>query len=99
MKTAQFIAVEESAADAMELATKRAIAVDQNWTLELSKYTFDDNSVLAFRGCEYYGYDADDAESVRGYAVWLWTNCAGASDADLAAEHVEIIRLLEGKRL
>lgn len=95
MKTAQLIATEESAADAMELATKQAIATDQIWSLEVSKYTFDDNSVLAFRGWEYFGFDADDAESVRGYAVWLWKVTAGASDADLATEHAEIIRLLE----
>lgn len=83
------------AAEAMDIAIESAIACDHNWTLEISKYTLDDNSVLVFKGAEVYGIDADDAESIRGYAVWLWTNTADATDADRATEHAEIIRLLE----
>lgn len=94
MKTAQLIATEESAADAMELATKQAIAADQNWMLGLSKYTFDDNSVLVFSGWEYCAYDADDAESIRAYTVWLWRNTDG-DEAARAIEYAEIRRLLE----
>ena len=95
MKTAQIIATESSASEAMDLATEKAIATDQIWTLELSKYTFDDNSVLVFSGCEYFGFDADDAESIRAYTVWLWKVTCWASDAHRATEHAEIRRLLE----
>lgn len=95
MKTAQLIATEESASEAMDLATEKAIATDQNWQLELSKYTFDDNSVLVFSNWEYFGFDADDAESIRAYTVWFWKVTAGYSDDDRATEHAEIRRLLE----
>lgn len=99
MKVAQQIATEalvSGAAEAMDLAIEHSIACDQNWNLELTKYTFDDNSVLVFSGAEVFGYDCDDAESIRGYAVWLWKNTAEATDADRATEHAEIARLLEG---
>lgn len=83
------------AAEAMDIAIESAIACDHNWTLELDKYTFDDNSVLVFKGAEVFGFDADDAASISAYAVWVWTNTPGATDADLATENAEIRRLLE----
>lgn len=89
MKTAQRIATEnKSAFDASQAAEAVAIAKDQNWTLGMTKYTFDDNSVLAVRDVDFFGFDADSAESIRAYAVWL------GADID-AAEREEVDRLLE----
>jgi hypothetical protein len=95
MKTSQLIATEESASEAMDLATEKAIAVDHIPALDISKYTFSDNSVLVFKGWEYFGFDADDWDSLREYTVWFWKVTAGASDADRATEHGEICRLFE----
>lgn len=98
MKFAQRIAndvVNTGAAEAMDIAIESAIACNHDFTLNVSKYTLDDNSVLVFSGAEVYGLDADDAESIRGYAVWLWKHTGDASDADRAGEHAEIRRLLE----
>jgi hypothetical protein len=89
MKTGQRLAADfPSAADAMPHAEAVAIAKDQNWKLELTKYTFDDNSVLAVSGPEVFGFDAADAASIRAYAEWL--------NADLLdPESREIQRLLD----
>jgi hypothetical protein len=66
---------------------KRAIARDQLWEGEgYTKYTFDDNSVLVQSGVSQYGMDADDVDSIRGYAEWLGD--------DLKFEQAEIDRLL-----
>ena len=89
MKTAQIIAAEsKSASVAMETAEQKAIAKDQSWSLGMTKYTFDDNSVLAVRDVEVFGFDGDDAESIRAYAEWL------GEDID-AVETDEVERLLE----
>ena len=89
MKTAQIIAAEsKSASVAMETAEQKAIAKDQSWSLGMTKYTFDDNSVLAVRDVEFFGFDADDAESIRSYSKWL------GDDTD-EAESDEVERLLE----
>lgn len=88
MKTAQLINDEvKSAADAMDRAAAVAIAQDQSWELEMTKYTFEDNSVLAVRNTEFFGFDASDAESIKAYSAWL------ASDD--AEESAEVERLLE----
>jgi hypothetical protein len=66
---------------------KRAIARDQLSEGEgYTKYTFDDNSVLVQSGVSQYGMDADDADSIKGYAEWLGD--------DLKFEQAEIDRLL-----
>lgn len=89
MKQAQQIAQDfPSAADAVVLAESLAIAKDQLWNLELTKYTFDDNSVLAVRNMDVFGFDADDAASIKAYAEWL---DAGLLDP----ESREIQRLLD----
>lgn len=88
MKTAQIIAAEYNAADAADVAEGKAIAKDQCWGLEMTKYTFDDNSVLAIRNTDVFGFDADSAESIRDYAAWL------GGDID-EAEGDEVERLLE----
>jgi len=85
MKIAQQIA-QHRAAEAMEQAEARAIAKDQNWSLGMTKWTFDDNSVLAVRGVEVCGVDADDVNSIRAYGRWV---------GDDAAEQAEVSRLLE----
>lgn len=88
MKTAQLISEQvKSAADATERAEASAIAQDQSWALEMTKFTFDDNSVLAVRNTEFFGFDADDAESIKAYSAWLAT--------DNAEETAEVARLLE----
>lgn len=86
MKTAQTLA-QLPAAAAMEAAEAKAIAKDQDWTLGMTKYTFDDNSVLAVRDIDVFGFDADDAESIRAYAAWVGT--------ESTAEVAEVARLLE----
>jgi hypothetical protein len=53
----------------------------------MTKWTFDDNSVLAVRDIEVFGLNADDAESIRAYAAWVGT--------ESAAEVAEVERLLE----
>lgn len=89
MKTAQTIAAEsKSASVAMGVAEKKAIAKDQSWSLGMTKYTFDDNSVLAVRDVEVFGFDADDSDSIRAYSQWL------GADID-EAESDEVERLLE----
>ena len=93
MKTAQIIAAEYNVGGvavetAMETAEQKAIAKDQSWTLGMTKYTFDDNSVLAVRDVDSFGFDADSSDSIRAYAAWL------GSDID-KAEAEEVERLLE----
>jgi len=89
MKTSQIIAAEsKSAGIAMEAAEQKAIAKDQSLSLGMTKYTFDDNSVLAVRDVEFFGFDADDAGSIRAYSEWL------GADID-EAESEEVERLLE----
>ena len=85
----QIAAQHDNTTAAGEVAEARAIAKDQVWEGEgYTKYTFDDNSVLIQQGPTQYAMDADDADSIRGYAAWL--------DADArAAEAGEVDRLLE----
>lgn len=85
-KIAQQIAQEYAnrTADVFDVAEDKAIAKDQVWEAELTKYTFDDNSVLAVSGSEIFGMDADDADSIRAYGEF-----AGEAEAD------EVARLLE----
>ncbi|ELK4823471.1 anti-CRISPR protein AcrF2 [Pseudomonas aeruginosa] len=74
---------------ACEAAEAIAIAKDQVWDGEgYTKYTFDDNSVLIQSGTTQYAMDADDADSIKGYADWL-------DDEARTAEDSEIKRLLE----
>nr|5UZ9_K Chain K, Anti-CRISPR protein 30 [Casadabanvirus D3112] len=74
---------------ACEAAEAIAIAKDQVWDGEgYTKYTFDDNSVLIQSGTTQYAMDADDADSIKGYADWL-------DDEARSAEASEIERLLE----
>lgn len=77
----------KQASAATEAAEVKAIAKDQNWTLGMTKYTFDDNSVLAIRDVELFAIDADDAASIRAYGAWVGT--------DDAEEVAEVERLLE----
>ena len=77
----------KTAGEAMEAAAASAIAKDQNWTLGMTKFTFDDNSVLAVRDVELFAIDADSADSIRAYGSWV-----GTEDA---AEVAEVERLLE----
>lgn len=89
-KIAQQIAIQHSNTTAAgEIAEAKAIAKDQVWEGEgYTKYTFDDNSVLIQQGPTQYAMDADDADSIRGYAEWL--------DVDArTAEANEVARLLE----
>ncbi len=86
MKIAQQLVALGSAADAMEQAEARAIGADQRWDLEMTKWTFDDNSVLAIRAGDMLAIDADDAASIRAYGEWI------GDDAD---EQAEVERLLE----
>ncbi|EOV2330787.1 TPA: anti-CRISPR protein AcrF2 [Pseudomonas aeruginosa] len=74
---------------ACEAAEAIAIAKDQVWDGEgYTKYTFDDNSVLIQSGTTQYAMDADDADSINGYADWLDAEARTAEDS-------EIKRLLE----
>ena len=84
----QIAAAHSNSTDAMEAADARAIAKDQVWSMEMTKYTFEDNSVLAVRDLEHFGFDADNAESIGAYKAWL------GSDVD-STEAAEIERLLE----
>lgn len=86
MKIARQLAALKSAADAMDQAAARAIAEDQVWHLEMTKWTFDDNSVLAIRAGEMQAIDADDAVSIRAYGKWI---------GDDEQEQAEVERLLE----
>lgn len=70
--------------DMIEIAEAQAVAVDQVWEAELTKYTFDDNSVLAVSGSEVFALDANDADSIRAYGEF-----AGEAEAE------EVERLLE----
>lgn len=89
-KTAQMIAQQyKDTVAACEAAEAIAIAKDQVWDGEgYTKYTFDDNSVLIQSGTTQYAMDADDADSIKGYADWL-------DDEARTAEDSEIKRLLE----
>ena len=89
-KTAQIIAQQHAdTIAASEAAEANAIAKDQVWGGEgYTKYTFDDNSVLIQSGTTRYAMDADDADSIKGYAEWL-------DDEARAAEASEVERLLE----
>ncbi len=89
-KTAQMIAQQhKDTVAACEAAEAIAIAKDQVWEGEgYTKYTFDDNSVLIQSGTTQYAMDADDADSIKGYADWL-------DDEARTAEDSEIKRLLE----
>ena len=87
MKAAQLIATQaKDASDAMTQAEASAIAVDQNFTLEMTKWTFADNSILAVRDIDVFGIDADDEQSIKAYGDWV-----GADDP---AEVLEVGRLL-----
>lgn len=87
MKIAQQLAVLD-ATEAQTQAEEKAVAKDQIWGGEgYTKYTFDDNSVLIQSGPIQYGLDADDKESIAGYAAWL------GDDVDFEAG--EIARLAE----
>jgi hypothetical protein len=90
MKQAQSIAQAASASAAQDAAEKSAIAKDQDWTLGMTKYTFDDNSVLAVRGVQLFGFDADDAKSIRAYGKWV-----GTESADEVAEIERLLEALE----
>lgn len=57
----------------VEYAEKHAIAKDQNWQLETTKYTFDDNSFLVDRNGWFCAVDADSAESLREYRSFIGT--------------------------
>lgn len=74
--------------DAMEAADQKDIAKDQDWSMEMTKYTFDDNSILAVRAEEFFAIDADNADSIKAYAKWLGDD---VSDS----ERAEVERLLE----
>lgn len=89
-KTAQMIAQQhKDTVAACEAAEAIAIAKDQVWDGEgYTKYTFNDNSVLIQSGTTQYAMDADDADSIKGYADWL-------DDEARTAEDSEIKRLLE----
>lgn len=89
-KTAQMIAQQhKDTVAACEAAEAIAIAKDQVWDGEgYTKYTFDDNSVLIQSGTTQYAMDADDADSIKGYADWLDYEARTAEDS-------EIKRLLE----
>jgi hypothetical protein len=88
-KIAQQIAdAHSSSTDAMEAAELRAIGKDQVWSMEMTKYTFDDNSVLAVRGPDHFGFDADSLDSIGAYKAWLGSGVDGS-------EAAEIERLLE----
>lgn len=89
-KTAQMIAQQhKDTVAASEAAEAIAIAKDQVWDGEgYTKYTFDDNSVLIQSGTTQYAMDADDSDSIKGYAKWL-------DDEAFSAEASEIERLLE----
>jgi hypothetical protein len=84
----QIAAAHSNSTDAMEAAELRAIAKDQVWSMEMTKYTFDDNSVLAVRGPDHFGFDADSPDSIGAYKAWL------GADVD-ASETSEIERLIE----
>lgn len=86
MKIAQQLSQQyaENIAGVFAAAEAKAVAKDQVWEAELTKYTFDDNSVLAVSGSEMFGMDADDADSIRSYSEF-----AGATEAG------EVARLLE----
>ena len=75
MNTAQLIVNNaESASEAMDDAEAATIQRMHNNTADLSKYVFADASVLVFRGCDYFGFDLNDAESIRAYARWVATD-------------------------
>lgn len=74
--------------EAYDVAESKTIARDQNWCIGITKYTFDDNSVLVLRGPDSFGFDADSSESIRAYAEWL------GSDID-DCEREEIERLID----
>jgi hypothetical protein len=87
MKQSQIIAANNRKAyAAAEAAEKCAIAKDQVWSLGMTKFTFDDNSVLAVRDVDVFAIDADDAASIRKYGEWI-----GSDSAD---ETAEVERLL-----
>lgn len=74
MNTAQLIiANAESASEAMDDAESATICRIHNIDADISKYVFRDSSVLAFRGCDYFGFDSSVAESIRAYAEWAAT--------------------------
>ena len=87
MKTAERLAQKHFAVAIMR-AAECAIAKDKNRALCMTKYTFDDNSVLAVRGMTMCAFDADSLQSITDYASWL------GHDID-DAELNEINRLLE----
>jgi hypothetical protein len=75
MKTAQLIVANAaSPSEAMDDAESTTINRMHNNTADLLKYVFADASVLVFRGCEYFGFDLNDAETIRAYARWVATD-------------------------
>ena len=87
MKTAERLAQKHLAVAIMR-AAECAIAKDKNRALCMTKYTFDDNSVLAVREVSMCAFNADSLQSITDYASWL------GDDID-DAELDEINRLLE----
>lgn len=73
MKIAQKIAQQHTdIINAAEASEALAIAKDQVWDGEgYTKYTFTDNSVLIQSGSSQYAMDADNIDSISGYAAWL----------------------------
>lgn len=75
MKTAQLIVANaESPSEAMDDAESATVQRMHNIHADIAKYVFADGSVLAFRGCDYFGFDLNDAETIRAYGVWAKTN-------------------------
>lgn len=73
--------------DPQAYAEAHAIAKDQMWEDEATKYIFDDNSFLVVQGMFACAVDADDAASLREYRKFFGTTIS-------PAEHDEINRLL-----
>ena len=74
-------------ADKREYAEQNAIAMDQMWEDEATKYIFDDNSFIVFQGCFHCAVDADSAESLQKYRKFLGSSIS-------KTEREEIDRLL-----
>lgn len=73
--------------DSEDLAAETAIAEDQMWEDEATKYIFDDNSFIVFQGCFHCAVDADSAESLQKYRKFLGSSIS-------KTEREEIDRLL-----
>jgi len=97
VKIAQQLVALGSAADAMEQAEARAIGADQRWDLEMTKWTFDDNSVLAIRAGDMLAIDADDAASIRAYGEWIGDDADEQAEVEMSKITVDDIRRLESE--